>query len=450
MAIAPATAQDSVVIKSLNERELVDVVVIAPFKDTRSSTTKLVAAFDAAFREKTGLRAEAKERDAKVYGGGNLASIVRAVRSDLDVNAFALIDDDKKRDVGAYNRNRRDAHEPDAHYVLVLTVVAQGEKNRITPTLIDADEALRNLVEFVRDNPPRGGAATDEAKDREEEVISRSALVARMEPILLPATGEIDTAALEQACRRVVNLIQPQLEAQRVWKSLGAFELTSNVVGAEINIEFAAGTEKTVPGVLRFVDVAPGTRHIRLSLPGYETLDLKVDVGTTDIVRVDASMAATQSTAKFLRTSTFIGGATSAVLGAVFLAVGLGATFSQSHSECLLIQNPKSNCGQPEWYRFGSPAVTTDATGAISLFNHGGNGTFPIPPVPFGYSLLGAGVSTMAGSAWIGGEDDLPWPAWLIGAGIFTASYVLSTALEGHMHSEPENLGKTAAGLGHR
>lgn len=439
----PGAPEDGVVTKTLNERDIVEVVVISPFKEVRANTPKLVRGLDDALRSKTRLRVEQKERDAKLYGGGNFASIVRAVRSDVDVNSFAQ---DQKKDLENYNRDRRLAHEPDRRYVLVLTVVAQGDKSRVTPTLIDAEEALRSLIRFVRDNPSQGGGSEDQ-KDREEEAVSSTAVVARLEPIMLPAQADVDPAELTRSCERAVSNMQSALQQGGVWEQLGGIEVTANVVGAEISIENFPGVEKTVAGVVRFTDVAPGARRVRVSLPGYEPLEVVVTVASSDFVRVDAKLTESAGAGKTLRTGTIFGGIAVATVGAVFLTVGAAATGS-AKSSCLKTPNAPSNCGGSEWYRFGDP-VTADATGTTNAtpFNHSANGTFAIPPVPFGYSLIGMGGALAAGSAWLGSSDEIPWQSWLIGAGVFTLSYVLSTQLEGRMHSDPEDLTVRPAAL---
>lgn len=439
---SPGAREDGVVTKSLEERDIVEVVVISPFKEVRANTPKLVKGLDEALRAKTRLRVEAKERDPKLYSGGNFASIVRAVRADVDVNSFAQ---EEKKDLESYFRDRRAAHEADARYVLVLTVVAQGDKSRVTPTLIDAEEALRALVRFVRDNPSQGGAS-DDRKDREEEAVSSTAVVARLEPIMLPAQADVEPAELTRSSERAVGNMQSALQQDGVWEQLGGIEVTANVVGAEISIENFPGVEKTVPGVLRFTDVAPGARRVRVSLPGYEPLETVVTVASRDFVRVDAKLTESAGAGQMLRTGTIFGGMAIAAIGAVFLTVGAVAT-DNAASSCLKTPDAPSNCGGQEWFRFGAP-VTADATGNNATpFNHSANGTFAIPPVPFGYSLIGMGGALAAGSAWLGSDDEIPWQSWLIGAGVFTLSYVLSTQLEGRMHSDPEDLTTRPAAL---
>lgn len=357
-------------------RDMVEVVVRAPFRDgggQEGSAARLVETIDRALRDRTTLMArQTTETRSVVEAKGDPIAILKAVRSDADVRLLAA----ENRRIEDHNAERRRAGVAVARLVVIVTLVPQGDKNRVSLVVIDADEGLATLIE------DDGRISPEELEGR-----FRQRAVVATPP---PAVVADDDAAMAYVERLFTRELQGQLEAAGVWGKLGTIFLRTNVDDAEILFDgMVVGTTRS--GLVELRDVPLGAHTLQVVAAGYEPLErpLTVSAGESE---VDATLARAAGLGRVAALGAGIG---ATVAGGVVLVIA-GVTGGEGRLSCT------PDCGGSSWLRAGPDAADPVGTGPAM--------------VPLGYSLLGAGAIWLLGPELLERDAEVPW--WSIGAGL--------------------------------
>lgn len=390
----------------LQGREVLEVVVRAPYRDARSgegrsATVRLVDTIDRALRTRTLLAArEAKETRDLIDAKGDPIAILKAVRTDVDLTR--LVRD--RQTIDEHNRERRAAGERPARLLAVVTLLPQADKTRVSVLVVDADEGLRILL-----------AEDGRARGDELEQSFQAAVIATPPSVTVASDDEI-VAHLDRLFSRE---LQPMLAAAGVWESLGTIELEAPVADAEITLDgMLVGTTRA--GLTRLRDAPVGAHTLGISAKGYNPFETSVQVAAGGTVAVSVELTANDGLTSFARNLTFWGGlATVAAGSAVVVWGGVSSSNTANGYACI------SACEDVgwSWVRTGRSTATDDATTDLDV-----TGTGPAL-VPLGYSMM------LAGSVWALGprlfeEDEVPWLSIALGVAGGLAAYGISELVE--------------------
>jgi hypothetical protein len=390
----------------LQGREVLEVVVRAPYRDARSgegrsATVRLVDTIDRAVRAKTVLYArEAKETRDLIEAKGDPIAILKAVRTDVDLGRLTR----EGLTIEAHNRARRAAGERPARLLAVVTLLPQADKTRVSVLVVDADEGLGILL-------------ADEGRTRTEELEQRFQQAVIATPPSVTVAGDDEIVA--HLGRLFSRELEPMLAAAGVWESLGTIELVTSVSDAEIMLDGQlVGTTRA--GVTRLRDAPVGAHTLGLNAKGYDPYEASVQVASGATVRVDAALTANDGLTSFGRNFTFWSGvATVAAGSAVMVWGGMLAGDQSSGYSCV------SGCDGVgwSWVRSGR-SVSADAT--TDDLDVTGSGP---ALVPLGYSMV------LAGSVWALGpqlfeQEGVPWLSLAVGLAGGLAAYGISELVE--------------------
>lgn len=400
---APARAGDAQVeTLSVDERGVLEVVLLTPFPDASLGVGRVVEHLDALLRTRTTLRAVERARDPRELAGGNLARVVRVVRADVDPAAVAARPE--RFDAATYVEAKRTR---EAVLILALTVVGQGESTRIVPAVVQVAPALEALIGAQR------GASSAESSEqrlqREQRALLDAGAVVRPESFSVRVGQEGDLrAGLD---RLLTNDLRGLLEQLGAWDQLGRIRLRANVPDAEIRLDDAL-VGRTREGDVVLVDVAPSIRRrVSVTLPGADVVTREVEVraGGETSLEVDLSPRGGA-----MRSLTLWSGVGAIALGAVF-SVAAAAAAPQSPGTCITADGA---CGVA-WKRFGR---STDGAALISTADYAGQGPALLP---LGYSLGLTGGIWLSSALWL--DDEVPaWIPLVVGVAAGALSYTVS------------------------
>lgn len=390
----------------LQGREVLEVVVRAPYRDARSgegrsATVRLVDTIDRAVRAKTLLSArEAKETRDLIDAKGDPIAILKAIRTDVDLERLST----EGRSIEAHNRERRAAGERPARLFTVVTLLPQADKTRVSVLVVDADEGLSILL-------------ADGGRARSEELEQRfqQAVIATPPSVTVASDDEI----VAHLARLFSRELEPMLAAAGVWESLGTIELKTSVADAEITLDgMLVGTTRA--GVTRLRDAPVGAHTLGLSAKGYNPYEGSVQVAAGATVEVAVELTANDGLTSFARDLTFWGGiATVAAGSAVIVWGGLASADSTTGYSCV---SACENVGW-SWVRSGRGGADGEDGQDLDVTGRG-------PAlVPLGYSMV------LAGSVWSLGpqlfeEDEVPWLSIAVGLVGGLAAYGISELVE--------------------
>ncbi len=388
----------------LQGRDALDVVVRAPFRDARSAegrtaSVRLIDAIDKALRARTTLFArEAKESKNLIDAKGDTIAILKAVRSDVDLARLAR----EGKQIDDHNRERRALGERPARMLVVITIVPQGDKNRISLVLVDADEGLDLLLDDQ-------GRASPEALDQR---FQETAVVGTPAPAVVGTEDE----AVAYIERLFTRDLRPVLESSGVWGELGTIDLRTTVADAEIRLDGTlVGTTRA--GLMRMHDAPPGPHSLELAASGYAPFEQAIQVSAGDATVVLADLEPAGSVQDFVRGSTFWGGVGAAVAGTAVLAWGMSLSLDHSTGYACI-----PRCVGGSWVRAGRDVDPSDGVGDVT-----GSGPALLP---LGYSLLLTGAVWTLGPELFEPGSDIPWWSIAIGLSVGVLTYSLSEILE--------------------
>lgn len=388
---------------SVDERGVLEVVLLTPFPDASLGVGRVVEHLDALLRARTTLRAVDRARDPRELVGGNLARVVRVVRADVDPAVTAARPE--RFDAATYVEAKRTT---EAVLILALTVVGQGESTRIVPAVVQVAPALEALVAAQR------GASSAESSEqrlqREQRALLDAGAVVRPESFSVRVGQESDLhAGLE---RLLTNDLRGLLDQMGAWEQLGRIRLRSNLPDAEIRLDDAL-VGRTRSGDVVLADVAPSVRRrVSLTLPGAEvvTRDVEVRPGAEAFLEVELS----NRTDNPMRSLTLWSGVGALALGAVF-SVASAVAAPQTAGTCITTDGP---CGVA-WKRFGR---STDSAPLSSTADYAGQGPALLP---LGYSLGFTGAIWLSSALWL--DEDVPaWMPLVAGLAAGALSYTVS------------------------
>lgn len=387
----------------LQGRDALEVVVRAPFRDSRSTegrtaSVRLIDAIDKALRRHTTLFArEAKETKELLDAKGDTIAILKAVRSDVDLGRLAR----EGKHVDDHNRERRATGEKPTRLLVVITIVPQSDKNRLSVVVVDADEGLDLLLDDQ-------GRASPEALDQR---FQETAVVATPQPI----TAASEDEAVAYLDRLFSRDLRAMLESVGVWEELATIDLHTNVNDAEIRLDgFLVGTTRA--GLMRLRDAPLGSHSLVIAAAGYTDFEQAVQLTAGDTAVVHAELEATRSAKDVVRGATFWGGLGTAVAGGAVLAWGgsLAASGASGYA-CV------PDCGGSSWVRAGRDVDTSDGIDDVT----GGGPAL----IPLGYSMIATGAVWTLGPLFFE-EDDIPWWSIVAGLAVGVVSYSVSMLIE--------------------
>jgi hypothetical protein len=387
---------------SVDERGVLEVVLLTPFPDASLGVGRIVEHLDAMLRARTTLRAVDRARDPRDLVGSNLARVVRVVRADVDPAAVAARPD--RFDAATYVEAKRTT---EAVLILALTVVGQGESTRIVPAVVQVAPALDALVSVQR------GASSAESSEqrlqREQLALLDAGAVVRPESFSVRVGQEGDLrAGLD---RLLTNDLRGLLEQMGAWEQLGRIRLRANVPGAEIRLDDAL-LGRTREGDVVLADVAPSVRRrVSVTLPGSDVVAREVEVrpGAEAFLEVELSRR-TEGVAQSL---TLWSGVGALALGAAFSAAAAAAP--QTAGTCI---TRDGQCGVA-WKRFGR---STDGAALVTTADYAGQGPALLP---LGYSLGLTGAIWLSSALWL--DDEVPaWVPLVVGVAAGALSYTVS------------------------
>lgn len=388
---------------SVDERGVLEVVLLTPFPDASLGVGRVVEHLDALLRARTTLRAVERARDPRELVGGNLARVVRVVRADVDPAAVAARPD--RFDVATYVEAKRTS---EAVLILALTVVAQGDSTRIVPSVVKVVPALDALVGVQRGAP--SGESSEQRLQREQRALLDAGAVTRPESFAVRMGQDADLrAGLE---RLLTNDLRGLLDQMGAWEQLGRIRLRANLPDAEIRLDDAL-VGRTRVGDVILADVAPSVlRRVSLTLPGADVVTREVEVrpGAESFLEVELS----RRTGSVVRSVTLWSGVGALALGAVF-SVAAAVAAPQNQGTCITLDG---GCGVA-WKRFGR---SSNGAALVSTADYAGSGPALLP---LGYSLGLTGAVWLTSALWL--EEDVP--AWLplaVGAAAGALSYTVS------------------------
>lgn len=346
---------------------------------------------DAAVRVRTRLRIVAVEqlgvprRALERCGGGtNLSCWVRSIRpSDVRLRAGTFGDD----------LTLADPKEP-VPYLIIVTVHPGG---RLAVLLIDLDRAVR-AYDHV--------STSDEGwKERVESLMYQDAVYSDFAEVKAGA----DPEALTFFERFFDTKVRGLFESARHWRENGSITIETPHGGLMIGIDQDdAGV--TVAGRTEIDGVTVGERRVHLldpnGLVGHAGVPVQVERGRSTVLNPTFSTG--PSLVPTVRTVTLWTGIVTAAAGVGLLVHAFTAP-QTSHD---ILTCPGGDC--------------PGADPPFSTFSGDPEGV-PIAPIALG--LLGAGAGWSLGTL-IGDDTELPWIAWLIGAGAGGAALGMTWALD--------------------
>jgi hypothetical protein len=289
--------------------------------------------------------------------------------------------------------------------LLVLSAVKAKDRDRISATLVDAEQARREMR--------RSGV-----EDREAAISERAVLV-RPEYADIAASDQLEPF-LDRLIQRD---LRPVLEARGAWEPFGGLVLEGAPAGAVISIDGAvAGVAQA--GINRVEGIKPGARMIAVEHPRFEPASVAVEIARGELARVSLPELARRGSELGLRRGLFWTGIGASAAG-VALVIAAAVSAGDTQVLCLTTDPEDSRCSGHSsfWELGGSPAA---GGSRFSPERSGG-----VPLAPLGISLVAAGAGFTLGAAFLGEEQDPPWLALAIGLGAGALSFGLSIALDG-------------------
>jgi hypothetical protein len=356
----------------VGEREPLALAVLTPFgRMAVTSTSELLEALDGILRVETGLRPELVNDELLGDCGGRLACMTERVC-----------------ELGDVRRAPR--------FLLVASVLAQGERDLLSLALLDLAAAQR--ARALED------AATVAADELVEQRILDSALVVPESRRELSRSGDA-RAALEEL---FLEQARPALGEVGVWRPHGTLSILGLRETLQLELDgHALGA--VGPGPVELQELLPGMRRIELWAGGQRVhaRSARVERGQTTLVRFDAARAADPGGASHRWTLLAAGAA--AVAGAALI----GATALDDPGPTLRCFE-REDCGR-RFVRIG------DEPSALSR---------ALPVAPFGLGLIGGGLVAGLGALIEDGGDEVPWISIAAGVGVGLATTALGLALE--------------------
>jgi len=390
---------------TLQERDALDLVVRSPYAgaDARSSTLRFLEVADRALRDKSALFArEVKDSKEVVDAKGDAIQLLKATRRDVDVERLAR----EGKALEAHNAERRAAGDKLARFLVLVTLLPQGDKTRLSAILIDVDEGLDLLI---REHGKTGADAAAELEARFQE----TAVIARPSP----ATVSGEDEALAYVEKLFSQDFRPMFEQRGAWATLGTIDVKTNVDGAEIRLDGAlVGTSR--PGVTRLEDARAGPRVVSLAASGYAPVEIPIQVRAKAITEVEANLDASGTGLAAARTMIFWGSLGVAAAGATMVVASIVGAGTQTNQFLCVHPNGQPTCDQSSWLRFGSGDTPQEQIAGSGL-----------AIAPLGLGLMAGGGVTALGSELV--EDDgIPWISIATGAVLSVATYLILNAAE--------------------
>lgn len=292
-------------------------------------------------------------------------------------------------------------------YLLVISnVTRQGESDRMTGQLIDVDRAS----DIVK-------RSSHEGEDWEAEV--EASLNDNS-----TSTGRANVSGVADAERVIKEWFgqrfQPVLEEAGYWEAWGELVIETSLEGLEITID-GAPVGATAPGETRVQEIRAGSRSITFQSPAIERFDGTVEIQRGTTVRFHPDIS-TLSGGGSIRTAVIIGGAVTAAIGVAVSAIAIGRHSGGIQTYCF----QGSTLGCSAGSGFESTAYSPSRADRLEPVNPSG-----LLLLPLGYSLVGAGAAWSFGS-FFSSDQDIPWLALAVGAGVGVAAYAVSAAASVH------------------
>ena len=318
---------------------------------------------------------------------GSFACFVQLARPDYDRQKIG------HRTYTQYLDEVRDAREPVARVLIVLSTLPSGDRTQVALAILDTDAALT-----IAHDAPR----TPDAQAQVDAALDAQALALDRTPSVVAGAPDRDAFVA-----RTLAAVEPTLTALDAWGPPATLVLTADVEGYVLRADTRVLGELTRGSNVRR-DLGPGRHRLELLSAGRVrwSQDIVLERGVTLAVAVDHA-ALTPGTSP-VHTATLYGGlvlaAGGAAIGVAALALASAATPQQV---CVGPPELLDRCPPPVRVGFGfDPAAPADGGGP--------------PLAAFALGLLGAGATASIGAG-LSDEAEIPWLA-------LTASLVAGVA----------------------
>jgi hypothetical protein len=295
-------------------------------------------------------------------------------------------------------------------YLLVVSNITGGERDRLGVTLLDTDAAL--AAAHVLD-PARPGAAQElEVRLRQEAVLGE------------PQWGEV--SGPEEAERFLasvfVNHLRRRLDDAGHWKPYGTVELITAQPGLTVTWDGEA-VAVTQGAPVRLLGVRAGDHTLTLTHPELRVYETPVAVTRDGVTQLRPVLTpAVDPTAQALRRGLLYGGLGLVAAGGAVTAVALARQDASVVTYCPAFEGAAPPCSGGGFTSSGYDPARAPGFGAE--VNPSG-----VLMAPLGYSLAATGAVWSLGTLLFGDDDHIPWLQAVAGVAAGGISYGLSHAL---------------------
>lgn len=312
---------------------------------------------------------------------GSFACFVQLARPDYDRQKIG------HRAYAQYLAEVRDAREPVARVLIVLSTLPSGDRTQVALAILDTDAALAIAHDAPR--TPDALAQVDAALDAQALALDRTPSV---------VAGAPDRDAF---VARTLAAVEPTLTVLGAWGPPATLILSTHAAGEVLRADGRVlGALARGANVRR--DLGPGRHRLELLSEGRARWSREVVLERGATLAVDIEPAALAMGTSPVHTATLYGGLALAAGGAA-IGVAAVALASAATPERVCVGPPDllDLCPPPVRVGFGfDPAAPADGGGP--------------PLAAFALGLLGAGATASIG-AWLSDEAEIPWLALTAG-----------------------------------
>lgn len=294
-------------------------------------------------------------------------------------------------------------------YLMVLSNITGGERDRLGVTLLDTDVALATIHTI---DPRRPGATQElEVRLRQDAVLGE------------PQWGEVASAAEAERFLSDVfaNHLRRRLDDAGHWRPYGTVELLTTQPGLEVRWD-GEPVGVSQGGPVRLLGVRAGAHTLSLTHPELRAYETEVAVARDGVVQLRPELVpAVDPTARAMRLGLMYGGLGMVAAGGAVTAVALAKQDGDVLTVCPTFDG-KSDCGGSGFISTGYDPGAAPGFGAD--VNPGG-----VLMAPLGYSMVATGAVWSLGTLLFGDDEHIPWIQAVAGLAVGGLSYGLSHAL---------------------